>query len=89
MAEKSSIKDAYLPVIISIVASVAVSMIILGINKTDQAAPKDYVDKKMELMERQISTKVSKEDFEVLNARIVVIDARIYDLWKLSNKDNK
>jgi len=89
MAEKSSIKDAYLPVIISIVASVIVSMIILGINKTDQAAPKDYVDKKMELMERQISTKVSKEDFEVLNARIVVIDARIYDLWKLSNKDNK
>lgn len=82
MAEKSNIKDGVLSAAISVTVSVFSAIFILGINKTDQAAPKDYVDKRFEAVESKLDKKADKNDIDEIKTTLSIMDARVYDLWK-------
>lgn len=82
MAEKSNFKDAIPSIAVSTIFSITASIIILGINKTDQAAPRDYVDKRFDEVKVELNRKADKTDIESINTTLRVIDSRVYDLWK-------
>lgn len=82
MAEKTNrTKDVFISAAVATFFSIVSAIIILGINKTDQAAPRDYVDKRFEKIESKIDQKADKNDIIEIKATLSTIDARLYDLW--------
>lgn len=69
---------------ISIGCSVISAIVILGITKTDQAAPKDYVDKRFEAIQNKLDQKADKDDIVEIKSTLTTMDARLYDLWASS-----
>lgn len=85
MAEKPTrTKDVLISAAISTIFSIVAAIVILGINKTDQAAPRDYVDKRFEKIEYKLDQKADKNDIIEIKATLSTIDARLYDLWSTS-----
>lgn len=82
MPEKSTFKDVLPAVALSTIFSLTASIIMLGINKTDQAAPRDYVDRRFDEVKVELSRKAEKSDIDNINTTLRTIDSRVYDLWK-------
>lgn len=75
---------------VSLLFTVLGAIIFMGITKTDQAAPRDYVDKRFEVLEQKLDKKADKNDIVEIKATLTTMDARLYDLWATSqaNKNN-
>lgn len=81
MAEKNVIKDSFLSIAISTFFSIVAAIIILGVNKTDQAAPRDYVDKRFDYIYQKLDQKADKNDIVEIKATLTTMNSRLYDLW--------
>lgn len=73
--------SAFISSAIAVIAGTISSLILINVNKTDQAAPRDYVDKRLEKVEQKLDQKADKNDIIEIKATLTTMNSRLYDLW--------
>lgn len=74
--------------IISAVFAVLVALTMRAVDRNDQAAPRDYVDKQLEQVRSELKDKADKGDVVEIKSTLRTMDARLYDIWKASNNSD-
>lgn len=71
--------------IFTVVISVFTAFMVRSMDKNDQAAPRDYVDKQLEQVHMELKGKADRTDVTEIKNTITVMDGRVYDIWKALN----
>ena len=76
----------------SVITGIVITRINKWLDKSESSASKEYVDKeiskvvtKVEKIEELMDSKASSEDLKEMKGTLVTMDARIYDIWKLTS----
>lgn len=79
----------------SIITGIVITRINKWLDKSESSASKEYVDKeiskvvtKVEKIEEQMDSKASSEDLKEMKVTLITMDARIYDIWKLTSTNH-
>jgi hypothetical protein len=84
------LRDNWIVVVFTMIVTMAGTLALNSFtqrqSEISNAAPVDYVDKRDLVLQKQIDKKADKEDIKDMKHTLIIIDQRIYEIWKQQQK---